>query len=414
MSEQVSSQKLSGSSLFYLSLYWFSINFHWGALLTVVIPAEVLRFVSDAEKARYLGLVFFAGAFIAMVTQPIIGAVSDRSGSAWGRRRPYILVGGLVNCVVLLGMAYSPRLSWFIVAFLLVQFFNNVSGAAYQALIPDLVPEDQRGMASGLMGVMTMLGTIISLGLAGFMVGQGHRVLFYWVVVGVILVGMLVTMVKVKETPYRFQEPFVLRQFLASFWVSPRQFPDFAWLWISRVLIFLGFYTLLNFLEYYLKDVTGLTRFVEATTGVGAAVMVGAAVSTFFSGWLSDRIGRRIIVFIAGMLMGITALVFLTGPAYQAILGIAVVFGLGYGAFISVDWALAVDVLPSAQSAGKDMGIWGISVTLPQVIAPLIGGQVLYYFHPLGGHWEYKLLYLIAFIYFLAGSLGIWKIRKAR
>lgn len=410
----MSSQKLSGSALFYLSLYWFSINFHWGALLTVVIPAEVLRFVADAEKAKYLGLVFFAGAFIAMVTQPIIGAISDRSGSTWGRRRPYILAGGLANCLALLGMAYSPKLSWFVVAFLLVQFFNNVSGSAYQALIPDLVPEDQRGTASGLMGVMTMLGTILSLALAGIMLGQGARILFYWVIVGIMMAGILVTMFKVKEIPYRYQEPWVFRQFLASFWVSPRQFPDFAWLWVSRALIMLGFYTLLNFLEYYLKDVTGLVKFIEATTGVGAAVMVGAAVSTFFSGWLSDRIGRRIIVFTAGMLMGVTALTFLAGPAYEVILGVAVVFGIGYGAFISVDWALAVDVLPSARSAGKDMGLWGISVTLPQVIAPLIGGQVLYYFHPWGGHWEYKILYLIAFAYFLAGSLGVWKIRKAK
>lgn len=397
-----------------LSLYWFSLNFHWGALLTVVVPTQVLQFVPDAEKGKYLGLVFFLGAFVAVLVQPVVGAISDRSTFALGRRRPYVLVGTVLNALALLLMAYTKSFAVFTLSFLLVQFFNNVAGGAYQGLIPDLVPEDQRGAASGYMGLMTMLGTILSLLLAGQMLGAGQTVPFYWLIVAVMLLGMSVTLFGVRERPISEAPPFSWRQFLASFWISPRAYPDFAWLFVTRAMVMLGFYTLLNFLEYYLKDVAALQDFVQATTTVGAMVMIGATLSTLICGWLSDRIGRRIIVFLSGLLMGSTALIFLATNSYPLILAFSVVFGLGYGAYTSVDWALAVDVLPSARSAGKDLGVWSISVTLPQVVAPLIGGQILYRLQSVSLHLSYQALYAVTFIYFLLGSVGVWKIKGAR
>ncbi len=407
-------RRLAVRDQIYISLYWFCLNFHWGALLTVVVPTEVLKFVPDAEKGRYLGLVFFLGAFVAMVVQPVVGAISDRSTFALGRRRPYVLAGTVLNSLALLSMAYTRSFAVFTASFLLVQFFNNVSGGAYQGLIPDLVPEDQRGTASGYMGLMTMLGTISSLLLAGVMLGAGHTILFYWLIVIVMSAGMLVTLFGVRETPIREAPPFEWRKFLASFWISPRAYPDFAWLFATRALVMLGFYTLLTFLEYYLKDVVRLADFVQATTITGATVMIGATLSTLVCGWLSDRIGRRMIVFAAGLLMGSTALIFLATNHYPVILAFGVVFGLGYGAYTSVDWALAVDVLPSGHTAAKDLGVWSIAVTLPQVLAPLIGGQVLYRLQPLGVNLSYQALYAVTFVYFLLGSLGVWRIKGAR
>jgi MFS family permease len=112
--------------------------------------------------------------------------------------------------------------------------------------------------------------------------------------------------------------------------------------------------------------------------------------------------------------MGVLCLVFLTGPTFELMLGLGVLFGLGYGAFVSVEWALATDVLPSAASAAKDLGIWGISVTFPQVLAPLVGGPVLDGVNRLGQNWGYFALMMMAAAYFGAGAVTVWRIRGAR
>lgn len=394
-----------------LSLYWFSQNFHWGALLTVALQSEVIRIVGESRKEWALGLLLGIGAFVAMLTQPLAGAASDRSLLRWGRRRPFMVVGTLLACGALMAMAYSPSFVGFVIAFCAVQLTLNISSAGYQGLIPDLVPADQRGTASGYMGLMTMLGTLMGLGLAGVLLDQGLVLPLYGMLIGVLLVGLLVTLMFVKETPLTAREPFSWQRFFAGFWINPREQPDFAWLFATRAIAMLGFYTLLNYLEYYLKDVIGRADYEIATSIVGAMVMVGATASTLLAGVVSDRVDRRLLVCIAAALMGLTALVFITGPAYWLVLVFAVVFGIGYGAFTSVDWALAVDVLPAAKDAGKDLGVWSISTTLPQVFAPLLGGLILdRYVDNLGA--GYATLYACAGLLFLLGAAGVWKIRR--
>lgn len=407
-------RRLSLLDQLFLSLHWFGLNFHWGALLVVAIPAEVLKFVPDAEKGRALGLVFAAGAFIAMVVMPVAGALSDRSTARLGRRRPFILAGALLNAAALLALGYAPTLALFALAFWFVQFANNLGGAAYSGFIPDLVPPEQRGAASGFMGLMTMLGTLVAAVAAGVLMERGMAIPLYLTVAGVLLVTMALTVWKVHEEPLRARPPFDLGAFLRAFWVNPRQYPDFAWLFVSRFLSMMGFYTLLAFIQFFLKDFLAIPHFKQAAGEVQAMVIIGALASALAAGWLSDRIGRRGIVSASSLVMGLACVVFLTAPTYALLLALAVVFGAGYGALISVDWALAADVLPSRASAAKDMGIWGISVTMPQVAAPLIGGPVLDAVNRLGPNQGYVALFLMAAVYFAAGAVTIWKIRKVR
>ncbi|MCL6450755.1 MAG: MFS transporter [Acetobacteraceae bacterium] len=397
-----------------LSVYWFSLNFHWGSLLTVVISTQMLRFVAEAEKGRALGLTLAMGALVAMLVQPLMGAISDRSTFRWGRRRPYLLTGTLLNAAGLLALAYATGLWWLFGAYLFVQFANNMAGSPYQGLIPDLVPPEQRGTASGFMGLMSMLGSIGGVLLAGLFLGQGWLVHFYWLVMAVIMVGMALTCIGVKEERLAQAPPFDWRSFLAGFWVSPRRHPDFAWLWATRFLVMLGFYSLLPLINYYLKDVLQMANFAQATSTVSAVVMVGATLSSLASGWASDRLGRRALVCAAGLLMGSTCLALLFAPPFWVILAFGVVFGLGYGSFISVDWALAVDVLPSLGSAARDLGIWSIAVTMPQVVGPLISGPLIDTFNRLQPLMGYRVVFALAFLYLLLGSVGVWRIRGAR
>lgn len=404
-------RRLSVREQFILSLHWFGLNFHWGALLAVAIPAQVLRFVPEAEKGRALALVFAGGALIAMIAMPLVGALSDRSTARLGRRRPFIIVGTLLNVVALLALGSAPTLALFVLAFYFVEFANNFGGSAYSGLIPDLVPEEQRGSASGFMGLMVMLGTIGGSVVAGELMGRRWTLPLYMTIGAVLLVTMAITVWQVREQPLLRRIPFRWREFLGGFLVSPRRHPDFAWLFASRFLALLGFYTILAFLLFFLKDYLRIAAYEQATGRLSAAVIGGALASAYVTGRLSDRVGRRGIVFGATMLMGLLSLAFLIGPSFNLMVGLGAIFGIGYGAFTSVEWALATDVLPSREEAAKYLGVWGISATLPQVVAPVIGGVLLDLIGRLGGQSGYIVLFTIAAGYFIAGALLIWKIR---
>lgn len=397
-----------------LSLHWFGLNFHWGALLIVAIPASVLRFVSPGEEGRALGLVFGLGAAIALLVQPLAGAWSDRSTLSLGRRRPFLIAGTLLNAAGLLAMAYAPSLTLFAAAFWFLQFANNFGGTAYSGLIPDLVPPDQRGSASGFMGLMTMLGTVLGGLVAGLLMERGLAVPLFSLVAAVLLGTMTVTVWQVHEQRQTTRVPLRAAEFIARFWVNPRRHPDFAWLFLSRFLTLMGFYSLVSFLLLFLRDYLGVREFKQAAGLVQAAVIVGALGSAFLAGWLSDRVGRRGIVSGATALMGVVVLLFLLAPSFALLLPLGVIFGVGYGAFTSVDWALAVDVLPSPASAAKDLGIWGISATLPQVLAAPLGGLLLDAVNRLGPNQGYVALNAVGGVYFFVGALAIWKIRGIR
>ncbi len=405
--------RLNAGDLLWLSLYWFGLNFHWGALLGIIIPAEVLRFVSDMDKGRALSLVFAGGAAVAMVVMPIAGALSDHSGFSMGRRRPYMLIGGILNAAALYLMGGAQTFAGFIAAYWVVQFANNFGGAAYSGLIPDLVPADQRGIASGWMGLMTMLGTIAGAVATGFLMQQGYRFESYLVIVAVLALTLALTVWKVREEKPPAAGPLRIGKFLRDLWINPSDHPDFAWLFVSRLVVLMGFYTVYNFAQFFLKDFMRIERFLEATGTLNAVVVAGALASALAGGWLSDRTGRRGIVSGAGLLMA-AMLLFLVSPTFELLLILGVVFGLGYGAFVSVDWALATDVLPSRAAAAKLLGIWGIPATLPQVLAPLVGGPLLDAFNRREPNFGYIVLLAAGAGYLLLGSALVWKIRRVR
>jgi MFS family permease len=397
-----------------LAAYWFSTNFLWAAMLTVLLPTEVLRFVPAARSPAAVGLLTAAGAAMALVVHPLTGLISDRTGMShalsrrlpWlrGRRRPYFLAGSVGLVAALAAMAFATGYPALVVAFVAVELTSNVTIAPYQALIPDLVPDGRRGTASGYMGLMSMLGTICSLALAAVFVHPGHTRLFYVWLVAAVAIGAAVTLWKVPERdapPTRH-----------PLWVPFADHADFWWVFATRALVMLAFYTVLAFLEYYLKDVLAVRNYVLATTEVSGITVVVAAAVALKAGTLSDRLGRRALVSIAGGLMGLVAAVFLLAHSLAIVMAFAVVFGIGYGAYTSVDWALAVDVLPGGgASAAKDFGIWSIAITLPQVLAPSIGGAVVTYFNAEAANLGYHVVFAMTLVYALLGSVLVWKVR---
>ncbi|MGZ3680747.1 MAG: MFS transporter, partial [Ktedonobacterales bacterium] len=197
--------KLSRRELLGLSLPWFALNFQFAALLPVVIPAQILLFVArgaagSAEQALFLGALAMLGAVVALILQPTIGALSDRTRSRHGRRRPYILAGAAGLLIGLTLLAVTHTIGLFIAGLFVVVVANTVSGTACQGLVPDVVPAYQRGAASGFVGLMTLLGTVGSLAVASVLLGQSSHggtaiagiaqgaTLYYTIAAGVLVV----------------------------------------------------------------------------------------------------------------------------------------------------------------------------------------------------------------------------------
>lgn len=392
---------------------------HWGALLTIVIPSQV-ECLRPQTQAQTLSFILGIGAAIALVVTPLAGALSDRNASRWGRRRPFLAVGTTVNCCglgVMLWASLHPSLAMYVCGYVIVQFGNNVAGGAYAGFIPDLVPPNQRGEASGYMAAMTQLGTVAGALGGGFLTAAGHVTVCFTVLAVTLVALMIATLWTVPETPIPPSSTALsLRRLVGDMWIDPRRFPDFAWVWVSRFLAIAGIWMVQPFLLYYMRDVIGAPK-PEVQTGVMmASMLLGATVTGWLAGRYSDRVGRKRVVYAANSILALAILLLLFSHNLAFTLGVGVFFGLGYGAYYSVDWALACDVLPDQDNAGRYLGVWNVAMVLPQTVAPVIAGTLLTVF----GRGRLQGRYTLegySTVFVLAAStllLGAWLLRNVR
>ncbi|MCY0878183.1 MAG: MFS transporter [Firmicutes bacterium] len=405
--------RLSVSENLALSFFWFTSNMQWTALIIIVVPEVVLKMVGANHSGTSVSWMTAVGALFAAVIQPVIGALSDRSRHPAGRRRPFMVVGVMGTALTLTAMGFETRFALFFACYLFLQFFSNLASAPYQALIPDVVLFEQRGVASGYMGLMSQAAIIGGVLLPTFFSVRTTLM----VLAALQVVGLLVTVFGVPEVPNRKPpEPWDTRRFLRAFWIPPREHGDWWWVFFTRLLVMLGFSTLEYYLYYYLHFVQGLTNPNPMLDKALIAVTLASLLSVLTAGWLSDRLNRRKAMVIAGgLLMGLAAVGFVFTHSLTMVIVLALIFGLGYGTYLSTDWALAVDVLPPTGTAAKDMGLWAISLSVAQTIATAIAGlflalTVARWGNPLA----YRALFIITFVYFLFGSVLVTRVRKVR
>jgi MFS family permease len=392
-------QRIRLDSHLAISAYWFATNFMWGALLTIMLPAQV-RSMAPFYRVPALSLLTGLSALVALIVPLIAGALSDRCASPFGRRRPFMVAGMAINLVGLGLMAAlyanaepilhvphrhawgvlltNPTFLGFLAAYMIVQFGNNITSAAYSGLIPDLVPHDQRGTASGYMALMSQLGTLFGVVCSGVLLGKSPEAVKYLVLAVVLTAIGAWTILGIRENPLPAKPPKIhWATYLRSLWIDPREHPDFAWVWITRALVMLGFYSVLPFINYYLVDVIGSTNVSKDASTVTGIILIASSASAVYGGKISDKIGRKRVVYLANALIAAMALAFVVCRSLEAVIIVGVLFGLGFGAYTSVDWALGTDVLPSQEDAAKEMAVWHISMTLPQSIAaPVAGGLI--------------------------------------
>ncbi|HSV73210.1 MAG TPA: MFS transporter [Chthonomonadales bacterium] len=420
VAERETLPRLSALGLFGISAFWFGSNFHWGALLAIIVPSQVRAMTDD--HALWVGRIVGLGSIIALVVPLVIGALSDRCRSRWGRRRPYMLAGIALNfagLAVLFWSAAAHNVLGYLGGYLLANFGNNMVTGPYSGVIPDVVREDQRGGASGWMSAMAHVGTILGALAAGMLLDRGMDGAAYAAITAVMAISLAVTLWGVRERPLEGPvAPFRFAPFLRGLWINPRKHPDFAWVWITRFLVVMGMFTVQPFIQFYLADHLGVEN-PERTTGILLAIILaGAAVTGLLGGRVSDRIGRKPVVYVANIVVAITALGFIFADSLEVAFAIGIVYGLAYGAYYSANWALACDVLPSRADAAKDMAVWHVSMVLPQAIAAPLGGWLLSAFErPGGGGYTeqgYTALFALASVQLALGAFLLRNVRGAR
>ncbi len=375
-----------------------------------VLLAQQAEALNPEHKEATLSLVTGVGALVSTVLNPLWGAFSDRTVLRVGRRLPWV-VGGLVGAVVamvLLSTAGSVLVM--VLGWALAQGALNAMLAAITATVPDQVPRRQRGTVGGWLAIAQTIGVVAGSGIAA---ATGSIAVGYLTTAGALVLLALPYCLDSRDIalPPELREPFALRHFLASFWISPRQHPDFAWAWLTRFLMNLGNALVILYLLYYLKDAVQLTD-EEAENGV--FVLTGVyglctVLTAVLGGMWSDRLGRRKVFVIASGLVAAAALLLLAFvTTWAGALVGAVVLGVGFGIYTAVDFAMITEVLPSADDRAKDLGVINIANALPQVLAPGVAAIVL------GLGLGYSTLYVVAAGVSVLGSVLVVNIRSLR
>jgi len=406
-----------------LSAYWFATSFKWFILL-IMLPLQVAEVVPGGEKNTWWGRIVSIGAVEAMIGPAICGLLSDRFRSRFGRRRPFIAVGAGATAFAMFYLGSAESLWAMALGYLLLQISDDIGTGPYSAMVPDLVPEERRGHASGIMGLLQLLAQIVAAGTA-LVLRDFFAIYMAIAAVNVICAVIVIATVKEESTARpadAVRPPSVplsvrLRRGLDA-WLAPWASSDFRWVWFTRFLNAFGYYLILLYLTNYLKDrvrvfdLFGL-RFGEvfqAMIILALVISLMGALSAVRAGRLADRIGRKAVVVWSGWVMFLTLVPFALIPVYWVVMLLAIPFGVGYGAYVSASWALVSDVLPSREDSGKDMGIWQSSVTTPQLLTGLAGWIV-----DMGNRVQmgfgYQFAFLVASVAFLLGCILVRRIR---
>src|SRR6202171_473455 len=195
--------RLSFGRLAAINAFWFGGGAHWQPIYISLIPVGA-TLIAGSNADLLIGRVTAAGGVFALLTPTLVGGLSARTVTRWGRRRPWMVAGTILNIIGLGLLALSTNQMTFIGAYLVVQLSNNAAGAAYAGVIPDVVRAEDRGRASGLLGTMNQLGTVVGVGLVGLtfkLYGdtRGGLLAGYRVIALILVIALLITVVRVKD-----------------------------------------------------------------------------------------------------------------------------------------------------------------------------------------------------------------------
>jgi MFS family permease len=373
--------RLPKRELIRLSLYWLGLSSIFSGLNTIMTGRlEFTGLVPKDEVGRSLFLISVVGVIIAIIVQPTIGSISDYTISRWGRRKPYIFIGSVLDVVFLIGIAYSNTLLAIAAFIALLQFSSNFAQGPFQGYVPDLVPAAQVGLASALVGLMQVFGNVSGFVIGGIATATNNFALGL-IALGVLeLATMLSVVIRVREGPKaRSREGRSWPAIAAAAWGTDiLRERSFLWLVGSRLAILMGGSVLTQLATFYLARSMGLDQTDTGLVVIGLTglVALGTLIAVVPAARISDRVGRKIVIWASCLLGGLGLAVCAVAPSLPfAYLG-ALMYGISTGIFLAVDWALMTDIIPKA-SSGRYMGLSNVATASAGVLAIAIGGTIV-------------------------------------
>lgn len=373
-------KKQNVAQLLVLNAYWVGLSFMWNSIHPILLPAVLLNYVPDAKKNTYLGLLTFVGLIIAMVVQPVTGALSDKWRSRFGRRRPLIVLGTLFDFVFLSILAWAGGLTWLFIGYIGLQFSSNIAHGPLQGLLPDRVPQSQLGVASSLKTFMDMLSLILASLLAGRLLDPVTRdpALIMLVVMGLLAVAASITVFGVREEPslQGIEEQGIEERGQGGLWdlfrINFREHSSYWWLIAERMLFLIGIYGLQVFAQYYLQDVLRVPDPPRQTGDLLAALTLTLVLLVLIGGWLTDKYGARRILAIGTFIASGGMFLMLFATDMRGLIVFGSVLGAGIGLFLTSNWALANSLAPR-EEAGKYLGLTNLATAGSAALSRLEG-----------------------------------------
>ena len=411
--EPIVSARLVRQAPLLLGLFatFFVFAAQYAAVARIFLPNQIEQ-LDPVNKVTSLALVATMTSIGILIITPLVGAVSDRTRTRWGRRAPFILGGAVIGCALVALIPHATTVLGVLVLWVTAAIFLNTMDAPLTTIIADRFPPEGRGTASGFMGAgLTSgltAGTIVAAALASNL-KVGYAAFAATLLVVTVIFLLVNREPSALEAP---RQPFDLRRFLAGFWVDPRRHPDFAWAFAGRFVMFLGYTSVVGYTLYTLRDYLGLDVdrsnrevavifTIELFTGIAAGLICGR---------LSDVWKRRKpFVFFSSVAMAVAFAVPILMPSLTGMYIFAVILGAGYGAYYAVDMALMTDVLPKTEfeENGKNLGILSVAITLPQIFGTAAAAAIL-----TASDSDYRALFGFGAILVLASSFLVFPIRS--
>ena len=309
-------------------------------------------------------------------------------------------------------VALAPSILLVLCGWCVAQLGFNALLATMVAVLPDRVPVTRRGMVAGVLGVCLPVASVAATFLVKLFTGHVLAMFLVPCLVGGLFILLFAATLTDRRLDRADRPAWSAREAASTFWVDPRRSPDFAWAFASRFLFVLAFAFLTTYQAYYLLDHLGsaesaVPQQVFAGTVVQSVVLVAASL---LAGTLSDRTGRRkVFVVTAASTYGLAMFVIAAASSFNGFLVGMAVAGLGFGMYMAVDLALVVDVLPSPDTAAKDLGVLNISGALPSAVAPALAPAILAF-----GGGSYSVLYAVAGLSAVLAAGAILPVRRVR
>lgn len=397
-------------SLYTLAYLGTCLLFLAPVLVTLALKVNSLVGIDQAPNS--LALVTGIGALLSMVANPFFGRMSDRTSSAFGMRRPWMVIGLLGGSLGIGVVALAPNIAAVLVGWCLAQLFFNALLAAMVAVLPDQVPAAQRGLVSGVLGICLPIASVTGTFLVQLFAGNQLAMFLAPCAISGFFILLFVVLLKDRRLAGADRPTWSLREFARTFYVNPRKSPDFAWAFTSRFLFVLAYAFLTTYQAYYLLDKIG-----SAEADVPQQIFLGTLVqavlvvtASLIGGRLSDRTGRRkIFVLVAAIVYGLAMFALAVAGTFNGFLVGMAIGGIGFGMYVAVDLALVADVLPDKDNNAKDLGVLNIAGALPYSVAPAIAPVILV----IGGG-SYGVLYAFAGVCAVIGGVAILPVTRVR